>query len=233
MAGKLATARPSSTIPFEKVWVYSIRGQGEPEGRRRLYAESKVFGEANLKDAASFSKWACADKLDKLRPGGAPRVELYNLDGMPYESLLLGFFSLLAGPSDQAQNRPKLNQVYLGFTRDGFASMDTEGDGTLTTRPLTFEGKYLFVNTACANGSLRAEVLGEDSKPIPPYTEAQCVPVQADRTLQAVRWKDGAYLSALTGKAVRIRFHLTRGSLYAFWASVHENGASLEPADRA
>jgi len=33
-------------------------------------------------------------------------------------------------------------------------------------------------------------------------------------------------LAAVSGKPVRFRFHLTRGSLYAFWVSPDQSGAS-------
>ena len=48
--------------------------------------------------------------------------------------------------------------------RDGFASMEA-GDkpGRLTTRPVKFRGKHLFVNL---NGDLRVEVLDEAGKAV-------------------------------------------------------------------
>ena len=111
--------------------------------------------------------------------------------------------------------------------RDGFASMDAEAKGgTLTTRPVTFGGRHLFVNVACPHGELRAEALDADGRPIAPFTLAACKPVSADRTLKRIEWAGAADLSSLAGKPVRFRFHLTRGSLYAFWVSPSEKGAS-------
>ena len=51
--------------------------------------------------------------------------------------------------------------------RDGFASMDA-GDqpGMLTTRPVRFRGKHLFVNVDAPEGELKVEVLGADGQPI-------------------------------------------------------------------
>jgi hypothetical protein len=47
--------------------------------------------------------------------------------------------------------------------RDGFASMDAgEEGGVLTTRPVRFRGKHLFVNLDAPSGELRAEVLDAD-----------------------------------------------------------------------
>ena len=88
--------------------------------------------------------------------------------------------------------------------RDGFASMDA-GDkpGTLTTRPVKFSGKYLFVNVDCPEGELRAEVLDKDGKVIEPFLLATSQPAKADSTLTEMVWKGGGDLSELadiTGK---------------------------------
>ncbi|MHC4238132.1 MAG: glycosyl hydrolase family 32, partial [Planctomycetota bacterium] len=110
--------------------------------------------------------------------------------------------------------------------RDGFASMDASGSTkTLTTRPVTFKGKHLFVNVDCPKGKLKVEVLGKDGKVIAPFTVANCTAISSDKTLVKVNWKD-KNLSALAGKPVQFRFHLTDGSLYAFWVSPDASGAS-------
>ena len=111
--------------------------------------------------------------------------------------------------------------------RDGFASMDAaEAEGTLTTRAVSFGGKRLFVNAAADGGELRAEILDTDGKVIAPFTRDNCVPVRADKTLQAVTWKGASDLAAVAGKPVRFRFHLRNGRLYAFWVSPDASGAS-------
>ena len=52
------------------------------------------------------------------------------------------------------------------------------------------------------------------------------MPVKADGTRQRIAWKGSEDLSALAGKPVSFRFHLTNGQLYAFWVSRDESGAS-------
>jgi hypothetical protein len=111
--------------------------------------------------------------------------------------------------------------------RDGFTSMDAgEAEGSLTTRPLRFSGRYLFVNVAAPRGALRAEVLDEQGQPIAPFTADNCEPVRADRTKTEMKWKGAADLSAVSGRPVRFRFHLQNGGLYAFWVSPDASGAS-------
>lgn len=110
--------------------------------------------------------------------------------------------------------------------RDGFASMNADDDGSLTTRPLSFKGKRLFVNLDAPDGELRAELLDLDGSPIAPFTRANCEPLKLDATLAEVRWQGAADLSAHAGKTVRLRFHLKQGSLYSFWVSPDVSGAS-------
>jgi len=112
--------------------------------------------------------------------------------------------------------------------RDGFASMDAGADeeGTLTTRPVTFRGKHLFANVAAADGELHAELLDADGKTIEPFSRANCMPVRADKTLQAVTWQGADDLAAANGRPVRFRFYLKGGALYAFWVSLDKAGAS-------
>jgi hypothetical protein len=111
--------------------------------------------------------------------------------------------------------------------RDGFASIDADDqEGTLTTRPVLFTGSRLFVNADAARGELAAEVLGEDGKVIEPFSRGNCAAIHADKTLQELVWKGADDLRAVSGKPVRFRFHLTRGSLYAFWVSAEKSGAS-------
>jgi hypothetical protein len=111
--------------------------------------------------------------------------------------------------------------------RDGFASMDArENGGTLTTRPAKFDGSRLFVNVAPSGGELRVEVIDAAGAVVTGFSREECVPLTADQTLAGLSWRGGGDLSALRGKSLRFRFHLTRGSLYAFWVSPNETGAS-------
>lgn len=112
--------------------------------------------------------------------------------------------------------------------RDGFASLDAaESAGTLTTRPIRFRGKHLFVNLAARAGELRVEALDEQGRPIAPFDRDHCRPMTGDSTRQAVTWEGASDLSALSGQPVRLRFHLSRGSLYAFWVTPDAGGASF------
>lgn len=100
--------------------------------------------------------------------------------------------------------------------RDGFASMD--GPGELTTRPVQFKGSHTFVNV---NGELYAELLDEAGKVL-----ATSEIVTGDHNKQRLIWQGLTDLNQWSGKAVKLRFHLAKGSLYAFWITDDTKGAS-------
>jgi hypothetical protein len=111
--------------------------------------------------------------------------------------------------------------------RDGFASLDAgEAGGTLTTRPVRFSGKHLFVNVDDPKGELRVEILQPAGQVLPRFAAGNCIPIAADKTLHAVRWKGVEDLSSLANQPVRLRFHVKNGKLYAFWVSQEGSGAS-------
>ncbi len=307
--------------PFRKVWVLSQRIEGYPAGRCRSYLEApsvmelmkavtpnecpRIDGLMVNKVEGKSVLWAYADDLDPHHTD--PKYshflpQLYNLDASPYESLMIGQFSILQGPENALCGElglQKRNDILLGFSRDGFHwdrpyrgrfisstwdekswrygnvqscasgpvvvgdklyfyfsghAKPRKGDNwdldastglailrrdgfasmgagyefeteTLTTKPVTFKGKYLFVNVYCPRGELKVEVLDRAGKVIEPFTLANCKAISDDKTLVQVDWKKKD-LKALAGKPVRFRFHLTNGSLYSFWVSPDKSGAS-------
>jgi hypothetical protein len=115
-SGRLGDRSTVFLNPFRDVWVYGIRAGG-PIGRSRRYREhtDPIAGAAWKEQEPVF--WVGADCLDPPRPGLGTSSELYNLDAVAYESLILGLFSIWRGqPSDRA----KPNEVCVGFSRDGF-----------------------------------------------------------------------------------------------------------------
>jgi hypothetical protein len=286
--------------PFREVWVYSLRTSQPGTGRSREYREHPDPVAGMCWEEENKVLWVGADRLDPHHPK-YPEIEpqLYNLDAVAYESLMLGLFSIHQGPPNQECDRLKIhkrNEVLLGFSRDGFhwhrpdrrpflGVTEREGDwnwgnmqsagggclvvgnelyfyvsgrkrtdqfrdgwgstglgilrrdgfasmeagragGTLTTRPLRFGGSHLYVNAKVDQGELRVEVLDEGEEPIEPFTRPNATPLCADKTQQAVHWSGATDLSGLAGRPVRFRFHLQGGSLYAFWVSPYEGGAS-------
>jgi hypothetical protein len=69
-------------------------------------------------------------------------------------------------------------------------------------------------------------VLNEASEVISPFTLANCDPISSDTTCKQVTWGASSDLSSLQDTAIRFRFALDDGSLYAFWVSPDASGAS-------
>jgi len=304
--------------PFRKKHVFLIRAKANNSGRAKRYWETGDIndpatvqwpGEGTNK--ALTPLWVKADLgRDFTRPEISDAPQLYHLDAMAYESVIVGLFAVHRGRfalrSDGRPvqpGRPKCNELMVGYSRDGFhwhrpehetflgvseqrgswrwgnvqpvgslglvvgdhiyfyvsarqgdpelkkttewlhdanastglavmrrdgfASMDADGDsGVLTTRPVQFTGKHLFVNIDAQQGELRVEVLDRQGKAIAPYTLAKCNPTNANDTIHEVTWEGAKDLSSLRGRQVRFRFHLTRGSLYSFWVAPSPQGAS-------
>ncbi len=96
---------------------------------------------------------------------------------------------------------------------DGFFSWHGDySEGTVLTKPVTFEGENLEINfaTSCL-GHVRIELCGEDGMPIPGYDSGRLFGDELERPVDF-----DAPLAALKGKPVRIRFTLKDAELYSF-----------------
>jgi hypothetical protein len=288
--------------PFRKTWFYSIRTFSK-RGRVRSYRECADFikGASWTKEDVIF--FATADDLDLPEPALGYQTQLYNVDAVGYESLMLGIFAIHRGPPNEICEKgkfPKITDLTLAYSRngidwdrpdrtaflacsrepgtwnrgylhstssvclivgdelrfyfgafsgisprlggnpyaggstglailrrDGFVSMDAAQEpGTLTTKPLNFNGRYLYVNANAAKGELQVEVLGPDGKPIAPFTKQNCVPVRSGKTRQRVTWKTARDLARLRNRPVSLKFYSRNANLYSFWVSPNESGAS-------
>ncbi len=114
-------------------------------------------------------------------------------------------------------------QVGLAILRlDGFASIT--GQGTLTTRPLTFEGSRLQINASGVDkyvgpgyGSVRVEVLdGKTGLPIPDFQKGNSDEFGEDAISHTVTWKGRSNLESLRGKTIKLKFHLDKAKLFSF-----------------
>jgi len=144
LRGKIGATGDNSTFfynPFRKVWAFTVRrfgrpappwsddpytGAKRPRGRARSYWENKIFLAA-LGEWQGYDPvfWLGADKYDNKRPnypiGHEP--QLYKVDAVGYESLMIGFLQIHYGPPNEDCAKggfPKLTELQLAFSRDGF-----------------------------------------------------------------------------------------------------------------
>ena len=105
--------------PFRRVWVYSLRhGWGQPRRRRYWETPDDVVAGAQWGANSAPAMWCGSDRLDPARPDYKVTPELYNLDCIAYESILIGLFTIWRG---QFPERPKPNEVCVGYSRDGWS----------------------------------------------------------------------------------------------------------------
>jgi hypothetical protein len=108
--------------PFRRKWVLSGRHGGY---RTRDYYESSTFAGLADCDESDVVFWAAADGQDAPELGWVshqPR-QLYTLEAVAYESLMLGMFTIHYGPENPQcveGGHPKLTQLKIAFSRDGF-----------------------------------------------------------------------------------------------------------------
>lgn len=102
--------------PFRNRWCFSLRDNDPRLNRIRRYYESAEFSGARWRSGEPVP-WVAADSLDTVREGGNVPAELYNLDAVAYESVMLGMFAIFRG---EGATREKPNDLCLGFSRDGF-----------------------------------------------------------------------------------------------------------------
>ncbi|HYB95519.1 MAG TPA: hypothetical protein VEC39_11125 [Vicinamibacterales bacterium] len=118
--GQTGTCGDRSTFfrnPFRKVWVFSLRADRPGTlTRYRRYIESHDFISTAWSDADPVI-WAGSDSADLQRDDLRTTPQLYNLDAVAYESVMLGLFTLYRG---ERQDREKPNDICVGFSRDGF-----------------------------------------------------------------------------------------------------------------
>ncbi len=300
--------------PFRNVWVDSLKNYvNDPASgsrpayttRLRYYAESPDLFHWTPSDFTD-SFWTGPDVNDPPYPLSQTLPQLYNLDGVAYESLMVGLFSwYYPGPQNTTDDPtglagPDIVELGVGFSRDGFhwvrptrgggpsnafipasniagtwnmgntqsagggflvvgdelwfyfsgrneihsgnnavgstglATLRRDGfysmdagatPGVLTTRPVQFSGKYMFVNVNDPQGSLQIQVLNPTTNQV----LATSLPLSVNKTLQAVTWSGGGTdLSAFVtpGQQVEFQFTMTNGSLYSFWVTSSAAGAS-------
>lgn len=104
------------------------------------------------------------------------------------------------------------------WKRDRFVSVDAgTNEGSLTTKPLRFDGGRLSVNAEVApDGWLKAELLDADGAVIPGFGAEQCEPMRGDSLRHPIEWSGGRTVASLAGTPVRVRFLLKNARLYAY-----------------
>lgn len=99
---------------------------------------------------------------------------------------------------------------------DGFVSVETAGQGTLTTKALVFIGDQIEVNSDAAGGSIRVEAIDADGNVIDGFSKDDCTAITTDSVRHVLQWNDNADCHLLQARPIKLRFHLNKAKLYSF-----------------
>lgn len=108
--------------PFRRKWVFSSRGV-KGGLRVRYYSECDDFVQAPKREAWQRVFWAGPDRADEPDPSIGEPVQVYKVDAVAYEGLMLGLFQMHYGPPNQlaaSRGIPKTTHLQVAFSRDGF-----------------------------------------------------------------------------------------------------------------
>ena len=127
-------------------------------------------------------------------------------------------------PKRDPQAKPPKKGVGLATLRlDGFVSLETKQQGTVTTKPVVFLGDTLLVNADARGGKLLVEAVDLDGKPIPGFAAADCRPITTDSVRHVVTWNEKPDCHLLQARPIRLRFSLTNARLFAFEPAIRRN----------
>jgi hypothetical protein len=213
---------------IDRGWSKSMESLPEVAHRRLRSSVTPRYGTAvtegllmTSRDGVTFHRWAEAF----LRPGPErPNSWAYgnqyiawhvvetasSIEGAPPE------LSLYASDSYWTGRSSRLRRYTLRL--DGFVSAQAPyKGGEFVTKTVVFSGHKLQLNFASsAAGGIRIEIQNEDGQPIEGFFLKDCPAIFGDAIDRTVTWRNGADVSSLAGKSVRLRFQLKDADLYAF-----------------
>ncbi len=159
----------------------------------------RSYMEAFIRPGEELEDWVARDNTPALGlvAGDGKRMYLYRM-------------------SHYAQ--PTAHLTRYSIRLDGFVSARAgyEG-GELVTKPIRFAGRELEINyESSAAGELRFELQDSSGKVIPGFELESCLPIFGNEIERVVEWANGADVSRLAGRTVRMRVALRDADLYSF-----------------
>lgn len=213
---------------IERGWSDSMRALPQREQREERAAAHLRYGTAITegllmasRNGHHFERWNEAF----LRPGPErPATWLYGHQFIAWHavetrSALPGALSELSLYAAEGSWHGKGNMLRRYTLRlDGFVSVNAPlSGGELKSKPITFSGNQLTLNlSSSAAGDIQVELQEVNGQPIAGFTLDDCEPIFGDTHARVVTWKQGADVSKLAGRPVRVRFRLRDADLFSF-----------------
>jgi hypothetical protein len=197
-------------------WMFEVSGNRTAAGDGPIYAQ--------LASSRDLVRWSRPERDPVLPLGRAGAWD----DGMLFTSTTLHTsadrVSVYYGAFrfDHGGGVGQTASIGLAsWRRDGFVSLYNGGDdpGTVVTRPFTFTGGTLHLNTVVGTGGgVKVEVLpATGTTPIAGFTVNQANTITGDQLDATSSWAQP--LSTLAGQQVRLKFHIDNADLYSYWIS--------------
>ena len=214
----------------DRGWTDSARALPELPNRQLRATVNQRYGTAvsdslliSSRDGVSFNRWDEAF----LRPG-IEREGTWNYGHQCLAWHMVETASALDGGAPTELSFYAVESYWTGRSStlrrhtlrlDGFVSVNAPSrGGELLTRPLRFTGGELRLNfSTSAAGSIRVEIQDEAGRPLPGHGLEECEVIYGDTLDRRVAWKQGADVSALQGRPVRLRFVLEDADLFSLW----------------
>ena len=209
------------TFEYERLWIGLVRV---------MHTEQTGWKQVDVEMSCSRDgrNWTRVCRGESFLPLGAEHAwdADYLIPGRPGAPLLvddrLRFYYWGARPTDERDGSDIRYDMHIGVVslrRDGFVSLDAGlQPGRVTTRPLTFQGKELFVNAEIGvDGYLKAEWQDTSGVAIAGYRMNDCQAVQGDVTGGKVRWRNAGRIDRSDDNSLRLVFELKNANLYSFW----------------
>jgi len=215
---------PDAYLAFPAVY-FHYEKDGPPT-RRILGAEGRQRGSGVVETQISVSRdglaWKRYPRPAYVPAGGGERM-LFVTFGLMRRGDEIWQFVGGHGGSGTGYHSPfggdKPAPLYRYVQRlDGFIAAESAyTGGTLTTKPLRFEGNRLKLNIDTgAVGFAQVGLLDQAGKPIPGYSVDDCIYINGDFLDTAVEWmKTGKDVSALAGTTVRVVIRMRGAKLYS------------------
>lgn len=212
----------------ERQWSPSMEALPELDHRRLRAKLSQRYGTAltdsefmSSRDRVNFRRWSEAFIRPGLRAeGNWTYGDNYLAWGMlETASALPGGGRELSFYATEGYWRGESTALRRYTLRmDGFVSASAPlRGGEFVTKPLLFSGKRLSLNVSTsAAGNVRIELQDAAGQPLSGFALRDCWEIIGDTLDYTVRWKGGSDLSALAGRAVRLRVVLRDADLYSF-----------------
>jgi len=212
----------------DRGWTDSARMLPELENRRLRATVNQRYGTAvsdslliTSRDGVRFKRWDEAF----LRPG-IEREGTWNYGHQCLAWHMVETASGLDGGAPDELSFYAVESYWTGRSStlrrhtlrlDGFVSVNAPSQsGEMLTRPVRFAGTVLKLNfSSSAAGGILVEIQDEAGRAIPGFSLQDSQIVYGDALDRTVSWKNGADVSGLQGRPVRLRFVLQDADLFA------------------